>query len=280
MYTIKKILNNNVVIGLSSSREEVVLVGSGIGFEFKKGMLIPGERVTTVFTKREEELNNNYENILRNIDTAIVGISEEIISFWEEKLKIKLNNAIHISLPDHINFALKRLKSGVKIENPFIMELKIMFPNEFELSSNALKMINSRFDVSFPDDEIGFICLHLRAALTEEGVNTSASYMRKISEIMKFISKLLRKDLNKNSFEYIRTVSHINFMYERIKYEKPIKNYLLDSIKNELYIEFNMALKVGLKFGNLFNVEVPEDEIGYIALHLRRLKEIEGDKSE
>lgn len=280
MYTIKKILNNNVVIGLNNKREEVILVGNGIGFEFKKGMLIPEERVTTIFTKKEDDIRNNYENVLRNIDSSIVGISEEIISLWEEALGAKLNNSIHISLPDHLNFALKRLKDGMKIENPFLMELKILFPKEFELSGNALKMVNDRFSINFPDDEIGFICLHIRAALTEEGVNTSAAYMRKISEVMSLISKFLKKELNKNSFEYIRTLSHINFMYERIKNNKPIKNHLLDSIKKELYSEFNIALKVGLKFGNLFNIEVPEDEVGYIALHLRRLKDIEGDKSE
>ncbi|SHH15066.1 PRD domain-containing protein [Clostridium grantii] len=277
MYTIKKILNNNVVVAIDNKREELILVGNGIGFQHKKGDMVLKEEVLSIYIKEKQDLANNYQKVLSSIDSSVVGISEEIISLWEKEIDEKLNNSIHISLPDHINFALKRYNSGVKIENPFLMELKILFPKEFDLASKALEMINSRFNVSFPEDEIGFISLHVRAAVKEEGLNNSSSYLKNISKIMELISKLLNKQLNKNSFEYIRTVSHINFMYERVKNNTPINNLLLESIKKELYEEFNIALKVAMMFNKLFQLQVPEDEVGYIALHLKRLKDIEGN---
>jgi transcriptional antiterminator len=277
MYTIKKILNNNVVVAIDNKREELILVGNGIGFQHKKGDMVLKEEVLSIYKKEKQDLANNYQKVLSSIDSSVVGISEEIISMWEKEIDEKLNNSIHISLPDHINFALKRYNSGVKIENPFLMELKILFPKEFDLASKALQMINSRFNVSFPEDEIGFISLHVRAAVKEEGLNNSSSYLKNISKIMELISKLLNKQLNKNSFEYIRTVSHINFMYERVKNNTPINNLLLESIKKELYEEFNIALKVAMMFNKLFQLQVPEDEVGYIALHLKRLKDIEGN---
>jgi transcriptional antiterminator len=277
MYTIKKILNNNVVVAIDNKREEIILVGNGIGFQHKKGDMVVEESILSIYKKEKQDLANNYQKVLSSIDSSVVGISEEIISMWEKEIDGKLNHSIHISLPDHINFALKRYNSGAEIENPFLMELKILFPKEFDLASKALQMINSRFDISFPEDEIGFISLHVRAAVKEEGLNNSSNYLKNISKIMELISKLLNKPLNKNSFEYIRTVSHINFMYERVKNNVPINNLLLESIKKELYEEFNIALKVAMMFNKLFQLQVPEDEVGYIALHLKRLKDIEGN---
>ncbi|MBV1819776.1 PRD domain-containing protein [Bacteroidales bacterium MSK.15.36] len=91
---------------------------------------------------------------------------------------------------------------------------------------------------------------------------------------MNFIFLILKKEIDKDSLQYARTLTHINFMIQRVKEGKTVKNYLLDSIKKELYNEYNIAIKVALKIENLFNISVPEDEIGYIALHLSRLKNI------
>ncbi|MCY6370440.1 PRD domain-containing protein [Clostridium ganghwense] len=272
MYVIKKVLNNNVVIA-EKEDGEVILVGKAIGFDFKKKMSIPQDRIKSVFIKQKGERGHNYERLLQKIDNEVIGISEEIISLAEKELNVKLNEAIHLSLADHINFAFQRIKKGVKIENPFYNELKILYPKEFEIAQKALEMINVRFEHKLPEDEVGFICLHIRAAIMEQDVSRSLAYTKKIKEIMGLISKLLRKKLDINSFQYIRTLTHINFMIERVRDNKTIKNDLLDSIKKELYNEYSIAIKVALKIEDIFNIKVPEDEIGYIALHLRRLCE-------
>ncbi|MCY6483641.1 transcription antiterminator [Clostridium aestuarii] len=270
MNIIKKVLNNNVVIA-NSSKQEVILVGKGIGFDFKKGIEVPENRIKSIFVKQDE---NNYERVLNSIDNEVVGISEEIISLAEKILNTKLNSAIHISLPDHINFAIKRIKKGMKIENPFINELRALYSKEYEIANNAINMINERFNIELPEDEAGFICMHIRGGITNQDARKSLAHTKKIGEIMNLISKLLRSNFDRNSFEYIRTLSHINFMIERVKSKEPIRNYLLESIKKELYYEFNIAIKVALKIENVFDIKVPEDEIGYIAVHLKRLSEV------
>lgn len=272
-YKIKKVLNNNVVIA-DIKGESVILVGKAIGFDYKKGELLPENRVENTFVRKVENVDGNYKRILENIDNSIVGISEEIINMCERKLNVKLNSALHISLPDHINFAMRRLKQGIRIENPFINELAALYPSEYTLASKAISMINERFNVNLTEDEIGFICMHIRAALEQQEVSDTLAYTKKIGEIMTLISRLIKKDINKNSLEYARTVTHINFMLDRVIEGKTIKNYLLDSIKKELYNEYDLAIKVSMKIENLFSVKIPEDEKGYIALHLKRLTDL------
>lgn len=272
-YKIKKILNNNVVIA-EFNKNEFVLVGKAIGFDANKGKDITEDRIENVFVKQSEQTNKNFDRLLQVINSEIIGISEEIITMCEKEFHSKLNQAIHVSLPDHINFAIRRVENGIKIENPFLHELTALYPKEYELAEKALLMINERFNVNLIEDEIGFICMHIKAGLTQQDVGQMLAYTKKIGEIMDLISILIKKKFNHNSLEYVRTITHLNFMIERIIKNKPIKNYLLDNIKKELYNEYDIAIKVALKVENLFSVKVPKDEIGYIALHLKRLSEI------
>lgn len=272
-YKIKKILNNNVVIA-DDDGEDVILVGKAIGFDYKKGDLLPENRVESAFVKKVSNMGENYTKIIENIDSQIVGISEEIINMCENRLNLKLNSAIHTSLPDHISFAIKRFNEGIMIQNPFRNEIATLYPIEYDLASKALEIINKRFNISLSEDEIGFICMHIRAAIEQHEVTAALTYARKINDVMMLISKLIKKDIDKNSLEYARTVTHINFMIDRVIKGKAVKNYLIDSIKKELYNEYDFAIKVSMKIENLFSVIVPEDEIGYLALHLKRLTDL------
>lgn len=271
---IKKVLNNNVVIA-KKDNNDFVLVGSGIGFEFHKGSVVPAQRIEKLFIRENTEIDNNYNKVLESIDSKIIGISEEIIFMAEKELGVKLNNPIHVSLPDHINFTLRRLEKKIKIENPFLNELKVIYPQEYSVSEKALRMINERFGFKLPEDEIGFICLHIHGAITQDGIGVHLEYTKKIKDVMDIITKLIKRPINKNSLEYTRTLTHINFMLERILEGKTIKNLLLDTIKVQFHNEYDIAIKLSLRIEALFSVKVPEDETGYLAIHLKRLSDME-----
>lgn len=272
-YQIKKVLNNNVVIAEKNGLE-YVLVGKAIGFDSNKGAKLAEGRIESVFVKQSVKMNENYNRILQNISSEIVGISEEIIALCEKDLNLKLSDAIHVSLPDHINFAIRRMKENIKIQNPFLHELMALYPKEYRLSGLALNMINERLNANLPEDEIGFICMHIKAAIAKQDVSDAVSYTRKIGEIMEFIYKLLKIEIDRNSLSYLRTITHINFMIERLLNHKPVKNNLIDNIKKEYYNEFDIAIKIAMKIENLFSVRVPEDEIGFITIHIIRMTRI------
>ncbi|MCD2349004.1 PRD domain-containing protein [Clostridium guangxiense] len=271
-YIIKKVLNNNVVIA-TSKNSDFVLVGKAIGFNAKKGSKISNDRIESMFIKQSLK-KTNFDEVIENIDGKVIGICEEIISMCEKEFNVKFSEAIHVSLPDHINFAFHRIEKGIKIENPFLYEISALYPKEYRLAKKALDMINSRFEVNLPEDEIGFICMHINAAIKQRGVSDTLAYTKKIGNIMELILKLLKKKLDKDSLAYVRTVTHISFVLDRVINKKTIRNDLLDNIKEELYNEYDLAIKVAMKIEDLFSIKVPEDEIGYLALHLKRLEDL------
>lgn len=270
---VKKILNNNVVIALNN-KEDYIIVGSGIGFDFKKDSVIPSERIEKIYVREDMKNNKTYEKVLGAIDSNIVGISEEIICTAERELDEKLNDEIHVSLPDHINFAINRIKNGFNIEDPFQHELKILYPKEYSIAVYAISLINERLHANLPEGEIGFICLHIKSAVSKGNIGQHIEYTKKISEIMDFIGKTIKRKMHRETLQYIRTLTHVDFMIERVKQGKPVNNPLLDTIKLKFPEEYSLAIKISIKIESLFNMKVPEDEIGYIAMHLKRLKDI------
>ncbi|MDT8716269.1 PRD domain-containing protein [Clostridium sp. 19966] len=271
-YIISKVLNNNVVVA-EENKENLILVGNGIGFGKKKGEKILENQVESIFIEKSST-QKGFESVLNKIDKEIVGICEEIISMCESELNMTLNDTIHVSLADHINFAFYRVKNNIKIENPFLSELRILYSKEYELAEKALGMINKNFHIKLPKDEVGFICMHINSAISRKPVADTLAFTKNIGSIMEFICLIIKKDLKKDSLAYMRTVTHIKFVVDRVINKKTIHNYLLDNIKKELYNEYALAIKVAIKIENLFSVNVCEDEVGYIALHLQRLKEV------
>lgn len=64
-------------------------------------------------------------------------------------------------LADHISNAISRVVSGIQINNVFLDEIKALYKAEYAISRDALTIINEQFSVQLPDDEIGFIALHI-----------------------------------------------------------------------------------------------------------------------
>ena len=65
---IKKILNNNTVIAIHESGEEVIVMESGLGFRRKKGDSISRNDSQKIFVLQDRELEGQYSQLLKNVD--------------------------------------------------------------------------------------------------------------------------------------------------------------------------------------------------------------------
>ncbi|MGV8983615.1 sigma 54-interacting transcriptional regulator [Clostridium sp.] len=72
----------------------------------------------------------------------------------------------------------------------------------------------------------------------------------------------------KENFYYCIAV-HLNSTLERIKQGKIIKNTQLDYIKNEYYNEYRVAKILTSEINNSLDIELPDDEVGFIAMYLK-----------
>ena len=78
----------------------------------------------------------------------------------------------------------------------------------------------------------------------------------------------------KENFYYCIAV-HLNSTYERIKQGKIIINSQLEYIKNEYHNEYRVAKILTKEINNSLDIELPEDEVGFIAMYLKTFSTID-----
>jgi len=274
IYTITRVLNHNVVlVEEPGSRQEIVIFGKGIGFGAKPGNTIPAHdtRVEKRFRLENENHQKQYQTLLSQIDPAVVGIAEEIIALIASEITPQLNEHVHVALPDHIQFAIYRLNNGMEIINPFLFEIQTLYAKEYALAKRAADMIKKAFALDIPDSEIGFLALHIHSAISYLPVKKAVQFTNIISELVTIIEQRTGKTIERSTVDYVRLITHLRFAVERIRQQKSIVNPLLDRVKITIPEAYELASELAAYIASRLEVMVPEDEVGYMALHVYRL---------
>lgn len=273
-YRIKKIMNNNIILAFDlNKRSEKIIIGRGIGFGKEEGKkaFIPDESIEKAFTADDKKMRREYFRLVEKVDDMIIAVCEKVICEAEKELG-SLNSHIHILLTDHICFAIERVKSGLTITNPFDEEIQVLYPKEYELAIEAINKIRRFIGVNLGQGEVGFIAMHLHSARKNVNVKETLKNTRVMKEIVGIIEDELNIKLNKTEYQYKRLINHIQGTINRIQKGKNVENPLLMNLKEKFKDSFTIVEKVKEKIENEYEINVSEEELGYLAIHIERLK--------
>jgi transcriptional antiterminator len=271
-YTIQKIFNNNVLL-VTQKKKEKILFGKGLGFGRHFGDILSVDtKIDKIFSLEDKANYHNFKELVTTVDNELIGLCEEIIFMISKELNEELNEKIHISLTDHIAFTLKRLKQNDEIENPFLVETETLYKREFEIARKAVSMLEKKMNITIPDGEIGFITLHIHSARNKGKLSNTIKYAFLSNSIIEFIEDSLNLQIDTQSIDYARFITHIRFAFERLLNNTPIKNELFDIIKKQYKESYALAEDVCKIIENTLNLSVVEDEIAYIAVHIEKFK--------
>lgn len=273
-YKILKILNNNIVLAKDIiEKKELILIGKGIGFSKKEGQkaVIPKEKIEKSFVAYNERMRNDYFNLVKNTDSRIIDLSEDII-FTAQKELGDMNSHIHIVLTDHISFALERVKAGLSISNPFIDEIQILYPKEFEIAKKAINRIKEEIKIDLKDSEAGFIAMHLHSARNNKKVRETVQMTRMLQEIILIIEDELNITIDKKDYTYKRLVSHLQGALDRIKNNRTFDELVLKNIFKEFSKSGIVVEKIKKYIEEEFKMKVSKEEMTYMVIHIERLK--------
>lgn len=274
-YKVKKIFNNNVILAEKiTAEEEFIIIAKGIGFSNKKGDIFSREdyQITKEFVPLKGEKRSNYFQLLEEVDSQIIQATEEIITMVNQELEEDISHYIRIGLTDHIAFTLKRIREGLEIINPFLVETRTLYKKEFQLAEKAVKILEKSFKINIPEGEVGFIAFHIHGAVNNSKVSKTVKNTSIIKELVAKVEEETGKELEYDSLNYARLVNHLRFALERIESRESNNNPLLDNIKRDFKEAYSIAGKLAEIIESRFDYKVPEDEKGYLALHLQRLR--------
>lgn len=91
----------------------------------------------------------------------------ELLRYWEEIFHRPFSEDTDFleSLVAHLGPAITRVRHGITIRNPMMSEIHAYYQNTFRIVKKSLQKLYSEYSYDLSDDEIGYITIHLAAAL-------------------------------------------------------------------------------------------------------------------
>lgn len=274
MLQVKKVLNNNVLIAIHPSYNEVILTGKGIGFGKKPGENISSEKAEKFFVLKNEKEQQQYKQLLDYVDESFIGLMNECMEKIEKRLYVQLNEHIHVGLTDHLYFAVKRIQQGIDIKNPFLNETESAYPKEYSVAMEVVNWLNKKLNIDIPEGEVGFIALHIHSALTNKNLSEINRHTQLINELVQIIEISLNIKIDRKDVNYLRLVHHFHCSIERISegnIPSEKQETLAKVLQNEYPVCYNLAWKLIKIMQQKLQKPVPDEEAVYITLHLQRL---------
>lgn len=271
---IHKVINNNIVSSIDENNQELILMGKGLAFGKSKGDEIDYENVEKTFYLKDEKENDRFQDLLKSIPVEIIRVSDEVIEYAKSKLNRELNDGIYITLMDHINFAIERYLKGIYTKNALMWEIQQFYKEQFEVANEMLKIINNRLVINLSDDEAGFIALHLVNAELNTEIPEAELITKFIQEVLNIVRYYFKIELDVDSLNYHRFVTHLKFFARRLLDDSKNVNddEILYNILKERYSKADKCVdSIEQCVQRNFNKSLTLSERIYLIMHISRI---------
>lgn len=272
---VDKVINNNLVRSYDEKGREALIMGCGLGFKKKPGDEIDESLVEKVYVSASHERSDKLAAILENIPYENIQVTNEIISYARQSLGKKLDDNIYITLTDHISYAVERAKQGILLKNALLWEIKRFYNHEYLIGKEAAVIIEKKLGIKLPEDEAGFIALHLvNAQMDSADMGETTQMTKMIHQIINIVKYHFHMDLDEYSVHYERFITHLKFFAQRVFLGNELadgENGFLDTIREMYQNEYRCAGKVKDYVYKEFGKTLTEDEMIYLTIHMKRI---------
>lgn len=271
-----KNFNNNAALVRDQNGTEWVVVGNGIGFGKKKGDSIDKEKITRRFIAAEK--NMALVNGVDDIDSRTLTLTNKVVHLVEQKQQTKFNDYQYLALADHIDFAIKRGIDGIELNDGTVRwEVSKLFPDEFALAQEAVKLLRSESKVNILDSETVYLTYHfLNSESDQTKVQETMRFTQLIGATINIVQYQYGVNLDVNSFNFGRFVAHLRaFM---IRHMSPSRSQgsdldpdLLQLIKRKYPKAYGTVEKIGNYIQQKTGWTLQPDDKVYLTLHVWRV---------
>lgn len=182
-----------------------------------------------------------------------------------------------------VNFPMLMMHVGVSIERMLkhnyistdISRDSIKDSIELEISTRFFQRVKENLPIDIVEDEILLFSILL---MGKKGVSYRADFAQDshngksseeiLAEVFDRIESIFGIDFTEDEDLKIGLEVHIQSMIERNKNKISVSNVYLGEIKRKYPLVFEIGVQVGEVLRNLLDIEVGENEIGFLALHM------------
>ena len=270
---ILKVFNNNSVAAISDDLGDIILTGSGIGFQKKAGDLVDETKIEKTYLFKDDQ-KKRFEQSIAEVPAVYYEIAHKIVSKAVKDLKVDFSGEIFIAISDHLSFAVKRKKENIYLPNIILNETKIIYKEEYKVGLWALDYIENKIGIRLDEDEAGYLALHLVNFSLSNNANNAMKIVTLTKEVLNLIKKTMKVELEEDSIGYTRISTHLKFLAERIFRDdassvvdttSDIREMLKEGARLALCI--NRIVKL---IKERYNYDLSPDEQTYLCIHIKK----------
>lgn len=252
---------------------EVILKGKGIAFLDDNGN-IDNSKIEKIFEFKNKKDFHYFYSLIDKIPYEYMETAELIISFSQKMLNRPLNEHIYITMTDHLNYALQRMKENIFITNPLVWEIKRFYPTEYQIGLASLDIIEEKLGVRFDNSEAASIALHIIDAELNVDINQSMKMTQLMQDILDIIKNNFDFTFDENSIVYNRLTTHLKYFVERAMksdYVGESDIEIFEFIRNKYPEVYHCTLKIAHYVEDELRYKVSDSEKMYLTVHIETL---------
>lgn len=271
---IAKVLNNNVVIVLDEQQREQVVMGRGLGFQKRTGDRVDKGKIEKIFARQDDALVARMTELMSQIPPDVLTACDRITELARQRLG-RLQDNLCIALADHCFFAIERHKENIPLPNALLWEIKQLYPREFSIGLEALDILHQRLGVVLPEDEAGFIALHLVNAQLNGEMPEVMHITRVMQDILHIVKYQLRLEYDQQALSYQRLVTHLKFFAQRMLGRVLVNDddvMLYRSVKENYASAWRCAEKVEQHLRQQYQCALSNEKKMFLTIHIERVR--------
>ena len=272
---IHKVINNNIVVVLDAAGKELIFMGRGIGFKKHPGDQFNEQMIEKRFTMASAEQSGHLRDLLNEIPIQEIDAAVTIMETALQMLDKKLNEGTIISLSDHIHTSIERSRDNIFVKNVLLWEIKKFYPEEYQIGKTALDIIQEKTGIRLPEDEAGFIALHIVNAQMEDSVGDMYGLTKVMQEIINIIKYTCRVSFDEDSVYYFRFITHLKFFAQRLlthtTCDEEGNDKLLEVVREQYHESYQCVRKITEFIVRNYDYCLSKEEQLYLTIHIERI---------
>ena len=271
-YRITKILNHNSFMGIESKNDqECLIMGKGVAFGKKVGQTVSVTGDARVYSLKELTDRGEAKEIIKSVSPLCLELANEVLDQAEEEFG-KVDRSILFTMADHLDFAVRRIQNGEQISNPLTDDIRIMFYKEYKVAGCIRDLLKEKLGIRIDEHEIGYIALHVHAAIVDENVSQAMEIARTVRECICMVEEETGKSIDVMSLSYNRLMNHVRYMVARAIHGEKLKMSLNDYMSVKFPGPYMTAEKICRKMEKSLKLRLSGNASGENDGQRRRIK--------
>ncbi|STP29957.1 Beta-glucoside bgl operon antiterminator, BglG family [Enterococcus durans] len=273
---IKKFLNNNVVL-LKKGSNEIIGFSTGISFKKKTGDDVEESDFEKIFVLDTHAMLEHFSYQLSKCDPKYVKLVTQIVEYAKQNYHLIVNDYIYLTLLDHIDFTVRRLKENMVFKSPLQYEVRRFYPDEYAIGVYAVQLLERELDLEIPTEEAISIALHfVNIQSTKRDMTVTNKITKFIEDVLTIVRYEYTQSFDENSFHFSRFVTHLHYFAQNVinhtmpSYEQ---TDLFEQVEKMYPKAFHCVGKIKIYIKNTYNITISENEEIYLTLHIQKMTE-------